>query len=81
MTLTHEFSRRYENLPVLIYEGQDEACHYLANNILDALKEKEARGEKLVLALSANSALIGLFENFASLYKTVSVLKMLLFLG
>ena len=69
MTLTHEFSRRYENLPVLIYEGQDEACHYLANNILYALKEKEARGEKLVLALSANSALIGLFENFASLYK------------
>ncbi len=47
MTLTHEFSRRYENLPVLIFEGQDEACHYLANNILYALKEKEARGKNL----------------------------------
>jgi hypothetical protein len=31
----------------LIFEGQDEACHYLANNILYALKEKEARGKNL----------------------------------
>ena len=52
MTLNHDFSRRYEKLPVFIYDDQIEASSYLVNNILTLLTQKESR-EKLVLGLSA----------------------------
>ena len=49
MTLTHDFSRRYENLPVFIYDDQVEASTYLVDNILTLLTLKESQGKKLNL--------------------------------
>ncbi|HHV04579.1 MAG: PIG-L family deacetylase [Bacteroidales bacterium] len=66
MTLNHDFSRRYENLPVFIYDDQVEASSYLVDNILTLLTQKESQNKKLVLGLSARPAMIPVYELFAS---------------
>lgn len=69
MTKNHEFIKRYEKLPVHIYDDQEEASSFIVDNILRALEEKEAHGEKLVLALTANSAAIPVYELLAEKHK------------
>lgn len=68
MTLNHDFSRRYEKLPVFIYDDQIEASSYLVNNILTLLTQKESQGKKLVLGLSARPAMIPVYELFAKAF-------------
>lgn len=68
MTLNHDFSRRYEKLPVFIYDDQMEASSYLVNNILTLLTQKESQGKKLVLGLSARPAMIPVYELFAKAF-------------
>ncbi|HPW78413.1 MAG TPA: PIG-L family deacetylase [Bacteroidales bacterium] len=68
MTLNHDFSRRYEKLPVFIYDDQIEASSYLVNNILTLLTQKESQGKKLVLGLSAHPAMIPVYELFAKAF-------------
>ena len=50
MTVNYDFSRRYENLPVFIYDDQVEASTYLVENILTLLTQR-ITGKKLVLGL------------------------------
>ncbi|HBG54137.1 MAG TPA: glucosamine-6-phosphate deaminase, partial [Rikenellaceae bacterium] len=69
MTLNHDLSRRYENLPVFIYDDQIEASTYLVDNILTLLSLYESQGKKLVLGLSSRPAMIPLYELFARTYE------------
>lgn len=69
MTVNYDFSRRYENLPVFIYDDQVEASTYLVENILTLLTQKESQGKKLVLGLSSRPAMIPVYELFAKAYQ------------
>jgi len=69
MTLNHDLSRRYENLPVFIYDDQVEASIYLVDNILTLLSMKESQGKKLVLGLSSRPAMIPVYELFANAFE------------
>ena len=81
MTTMHEFSKRYEKLPVLIYDDQQQAAAYVVENILEALYKKEATGEKLVLALTANPAAIPVYELLAQAYEAGRSFKNVIVFG
>lgn len=69
MKPTNDFSRRYEQIPVTIFDNQAEASLQLTSTLLAMLNLKSAKKEKLVVALSADSALIQIFENLADAHK------------
>lgn len=81
MTTMHEFSKRYEKLPVFIYDDQQQAATYVVENILEALNKKEATGEKLVLALTANPAAIPVYELLAQAYEAGRSFKNVIVFG
>lgn len=81
MTTMHEFSKRYEKLPVFIYDDQQQAAAYVVENILEALYKKEATGEKLVLALTANPAAIPVYELLAQAYEAGRSFKNVIVFG
>lgn len=66
---THDFTTRYEKMPVSIYGSQTEACIAVSDKFLADLCQKQTRGEKLVVAFSSSSALIPLFEILYKAYQ------------
>lgn len=63
------FSRRYEKLPVTIFDNQTEACEQLTANLIEMLHKKTTNNQKLVVAFSADSAVIPVFEQLAKAYR------------
>lgn len=67
--ITTDFSRRYEKLPVSIYKEQEDAAVVLVDEIISAVNEKASKGEKCVMALSASSACIQVYEDLVKAYE------------
>jgi glucosamine-6-phosphate deaminase len=68
MILNTDFTKRYEKIPVNIFEESDIACKGVAENISDAVKQKAAKGLPCVLGLSASSVAIRVYEELVSMY-------------
>lgn len=69
MFKTSNFTRRYEKLPVVIVNHQNEASKLIVDEVIAQSKRKKSKGEKLVLALGASSACLGVYEAFIEAVK------------
>ncbi len=69
MFLTSDFSKRYEKLPVTIFNEQQEASKIIVEEVIKEAKQKAKQGKKLVLALSSSSACLQVYDDFISAVK------------
>lgn len=69
MIINPDFTKRYEKIPVNIFEEADKASRLVAEKITAIINEKEELNKPCVLALSASSATIPVYESLVSLYK------------
>jgi glucosamine-6-phosphate deaminase len=67
MSLTGDFTKRYEKIPVEIFDDSTEACIIVAKKIADQINENDAVGKKTVLALSASSSTIQVYDELVKL--------------
>jgi 6-phosphogluconolactonase/Glucosamine-6-phosphate isomerase/deaminase len=69
MTQISEFSRRYEKVPVSIFSKQKDAAKIVVDDILKSASEKAKENKNLVLALSASSACIQVYDDLVKEYE------------
>ncbi|MBR3303704.1 MAG: glucosamine-6-phosphate deaminase [Bacteroidales bacterium] len=69
MILRSDFSKRYEKLPVRIYDYQQEASKLIVDDIIRQSKERAKQGRKLVLALAASSACLQVYDDMIAAVK------------
>ena len=69
MDFSSDFSRRYEKLPVNIYDDGAIASKLVADKVVLTIRAKEQDKKKCVLALAASSACIQVYEELVSAYK------------
>ncbi|MBR6971157.1 MAG: glucosamine-6-phosphate deaminase [Bacteroidales bacterium] len=69
MFLTSDFSKRYEKLPVKIFNEQKEASKVIVRDVMVQAKKKAAEGKNLVLALAASSACLQVYDDFIAAVK------------
>ncbi|MBP5391487.1 MAG: glucosamine-6-phosphate deaminase [Bacteroidales bacterium] len=69
MFLTSDFSKRYEKLPVKIFNEQKEASKVIVRDVMVQAKKKAAEGKNLVLALAASSACLQVYDDFITAVK------------
>ena len=69
MFLTSDFSKRYEKLPVKIFNQQKEASKVIVRDVMVQAKKKAAEGKNLVLALAASSACLQVYDDFITAVK------------
>lgn len=67
MSLTSDFTKRYEKIPVEIFEDSSKACTIVAEKVAAQINANDAAGKKTVLALSASSSAIQVYEELAKL--------------
>ncbi|HCV15496.1 MAG TPA: glucosamine-6-phosphate deaminase [Rikenellaceae bacterium] len=73
MIINTDFTKRYEKIPVDIFEESDAACLTVAKSIADTIKKREAKNLHTVLGLSAASSAIQVYEELAKLNKNKEV--------
>src|SRR3989339_687759 len=73
MIINTDFTKRYEKIPVDIFEESDAACLKVAKSIADTIKKREAKNLHTVLGLSAASSAIQVYEELAKLNKNKEV--------
>ncbi|MGM9774586.1 MAG: PIG-L family deacetylase [Candidatus Egerieousia sp.] len=69
MVLTSEYSKRFEKLPVSIYDSQAEASKVIVEEIIRQSQEKAKKNEKFVLALAASSACLQVYDDMIKAVK------------
>lgn len=69
MILRSDFSKRYEKLPVRIFDYQQEASKLIVDDIIRQSKERAKQGRKLVLALAASSACLQVYDDMIAAVK------------
>ena len=69
MFRTSSFTRRYEKLPVAIFKDSKDAAKLVVEDVIAQSKAKSKKGEKLVLALAASSACLGVYDAFIEAVK------------
>lgn len=69
MHLTSDFSKRYEKIPVTIFNDQKEASKLIVEDVIRQSKEKAKQGKKLVMALAASSACLQVYDDFIAAVK------------
>ena len=69
MFLTSDFSKRYEKLPVKIFNEQKEASKVIVRDVMVQAKKKAAEGKNLVLALAASSSCLQVYDDFIAAVK------------
>lgn len=69
MFLTSDFSKRYEKLPVKIFNEQKEASKVIVRDVMVQAKKKAEEGKNLVLALAASSACLQVYDDFIAAVK------------
>ena len=72
MTPISDFSRRYEKVPVQIFEEQKDAAKVVVDDIIKSATAKAKSNKNLVLALSASSACIQIYEDLVKAYEADS---------
>ncbi len=65
-----DFTKRYEKIPVSIFEDSDKASLLVAKKIATHISDKEKLNQPCVLALSASSSAIQVYEELVKLYKS-----------
>ncbi|MDO9679930.1 MAG: PIG-L family deacetylase [Bacteroidales bacterium] len=73
MIINTDFTKRYEKIPVDIFEESDAACLKVAKSIADTIKKREAKNLHTVLGLSAASSAIQVCEELVKLNKNKEV--------
>lgn len=73
MIINTDFTKRYEKIPVDIFEESDAACLKVAKSIAETIKKREAKNLHTVLGLSAASSAIQVYEELAKLNKNKEV--------
>ena len=68
MTL-NEFSKRYEKLPINIFEDSAYASSQVASSLVQRIVTNERMNTHTVVAFSASSSLIHVYEELANLYQ------------
>ncbi len=69
MNLSSDFSKRYEKIPVSIFNDAMKASKLIADKILLTVRDCMHTGKKCVLGLSASSASIQVYEELVKAYK------------
>lgn len=69
MFLTSEYSKRFEKLPVSIYNNQAEASKVIVDEIIRQSQEKAKKNENLVLALAASSSCLQVYDDMIKAVK------------
>src|SRR5574344_756215 len=69
MTPISDFSRSYEKVPVQIFEDQKDAAKVVVDDIIKSAAEKVNAKKNLILALSASSACIQVYEDLVKAYE------------
>ena len=65
----NEFSKRYEKLPINIFDDASYASSLVARSIMKRLVHHERKGVQTVIAFSASSSLILVYEELVKLYR------------
>lgn len=69
MTQISDFSRRYEKVPVRIFDEQKDASKVIVEDIIATAAKKMSENKNLVLALDASSACIPVYEDLVKAYE------------
>ena len=65
----NEFSKRYEKLPINIFDDSFYASSLVARSLVQRIMSKEREGCHTVIAFSASSALIHVYEELVKFYR------------
>ncbi len=65
----NNFEKKYEKLPVSIFNEEEIASDLIAKQIAQLIKDKEFKGEKCVLGLIAGSSAVGVYERLVEMHK------------
>lgn len=68
MALISDFTKRYEKIPVEIFDDTLESSRKVATSISQSIKQRAKEGKNLVLGLSADSSSIQVYEELITLY-------------
>ncbi|MHC1778657.1 MAG: glucosamine-6-phosphate deaminase [Bacteroidales bacterium] len=68
MIINTDFTKRYEKIPVDIFDESDVACKRVAQSIAETINRKERENKPCVLGLSASSVAIKVYEELVGLY-------------
>jgi len=68
MIINTDFTKRYEKIPVDIFDESDVACTRVALNIAETINRKKIENRPCVLGLSASSVAIKVYEELVELY-------------
>ncbi|MDR2843065.1 MAG: glucosamine-6-phosphate deaminase [Candidatus Symbiothrix sp.] len=63
------FEKRYEKLPVSIFNEVETASELIAKQVAKLIREKEANGEKCVLGLMGGSSAVGFYNKLVEMHK------------
>ncbi len=67
MSLNSDFTKRYEKIPVEIFEDSFIASNLVANKVAEQINNNDKAGKKTILALSASSSTIQVYEELVKL--------------
>ncbi len=73
MIVNQDFTKRYERIPVDIFEDSSTASKLVADKIAEAIKNKNLRNHPCVLGLSASSSSIQVYEELIKLYNSKEI--------
>jgi len=73
MIISTDFTKRYEKIPVDIFNESDVACKHVAESIVEVIRKMESQGKPCVLGLSASSQAIKVYEELSELNRKGSV--------
>ncbi len=73
MNFNSDFTKRYEKVPVDIFQDASAASVLVAESIAETIKKRERKGLKCVLGLSASSSAIQVYEELVKLYNNKEV--------
>ncbi|MDR0231735.1 MAG: glucosamine-6-phosphate deaminase [Dysgonamonadaceae bacterium] len=63
------FEKRWENLPVSIFNDVETASDLVAKRVAQLIREKAIKGENCVLGLIAGSTAVGVYEKLVEMHK------------
>lgn len=73
MSLKRDFTKRYEKLPVDIFDDSSKPSKIVSDYIVSLINERDAKGTNTVLGLSASSSAIQVYENLVKDYQEGNV--------
>lgn len=69
MIINRDFTKRYEKIPVDIFKESEAASLLVAENVAETIKKRARKNQPCVLALSASSVAIQVYEELVKMHK------------